>query len=369
MHGNSLYLGYAAARKIHQEKALAEIDWYKDPPTYDSPKLDPYREQPRRIMPFYLEKISLHGCRFPPGAELKGANFHGSDLTGSVFQDANLRDASFDPWGGSEPRTILAGVSFLGGDLTGASFKGADMTGVHFEPATLPQASNLAEAEHLQQMTFDTDPTAMLSLRQHFRDAGFSLQDSQVNYAINHRILEQQRERCSPGRQGVTRDYSACLSYLGSRIVEATCEYGLNLWRPLKIAFLGWIVFTLIFFAFMHHSGPSGLYLAVAKGLVLDPKDIENAPQVRSIPLDHAGGQWLANELRVLRIAGFFSLINGFNLGVKDADIGRWLRLLPGREFEFRAVGWSRTFAGIQALLNLYLLTIWILCFLGHPFG
>jgi hypothetical protein len=79
--------------------------------------------------------------------------------------------------------------------------------------------------------------------------------------------------------------------------------------------------------------------------------------------------QWFLNELHLLKIAGYFSLINGFNLGFKEADIGRWIRLLPWREFEFRAVGWSRTFAGVQALLTLYLVAVWILCIFGHPFG
>jgi len=124
---------------------------------------------------------------------------------------------------------------------------------------------------------------------------------------------------------------------------------------------------------FMHHPGPSGLYLAMAEGIVLDEGTIKDAPQVQSASLGAAlrGGQlmqWLKSELRLFRIAMFFGLMNGFNIGFRDADIGRWLRLLPAREFEFRAVGWSRTFAGIQALLTLYLLSVWLLCFLGHPF-
>jgi hypothetical protein len=147
----------------------------------------------------------------------------------------------------------------------------------------------------------------------------------------------------------------------------------MNLWRPVQLGVGAWALFTVVFFLFMHHPGPSGLYLAVSTGLMLEPDAIRNASQVRSETALEALKRknllgWFGEELRLFRTAAFFSLVNGFNIGFKDADIGRWIRLLPGREFEFRAVGWCRTFAGIQALFTLYLLAIWVLCLFGHPF-
>jgi hypothetical protein len=208
----------------------------------------------------------------------------------------------------------------------------------------------------------------LLRLRQAFRDGGFSEQDRKIGYAIHRRLAEQEVEQCS---QNIV---SACITLTGYRFADWTCQYGWNLWRPVQIGFVAWLVFALIFFLFMHHPGPSGLYLAVATGIVLDEDAIKQAPQVRSLPLADALRQrrlrnWAQNEARLLRIAVYFSLINGFNLGFKDADIGRWIRLLPWREFEFRALGWSRTFAGVQSLITLYLVTIWVLCVFGHPFG
>jgi hypothetical protein len=223
-------------------------------------------------------------------------------------------------------------------------------------------------------MTYSDDPSALASLRQLFREGGFSLQDSQINYAIHERQRTRYAEQCPLVRDSSSSSYRACVDYLGSSLIDWTCQYGMNVWRPVIIGAWAWAGFALLFWSFMHHSGPSGLYLAVADGLTLDPKTIENAAQVRSIAASKMLGQknlkgWLLEEARLLRIASFFSLLNGFNIGFKDADIGRWLRLLPPREFEFRAVGWSRTFAGVQALLTLYLLAIWLLCLFGHPFG
>jgi hypothetical protein len=42
---------------------------------------------------------------------------------------------------------------------------------------------------------------------------------------------------------------------------------------------------------------------------------------------------------RVVCATVFFSLINGLDIGFKDADIGHWIRLLPPREFEFGRLG------------------------------
>lgn len=377
---NKVYLAYLKARAQQKDQAIMTFHWYEiDPPTGPD-AFDPLYRWPKKIHQFSIEKSSLQGCNFPISAQLDEAIFRGSDLTGSTLIDASLKNVSFDelvldsPQGRRHFRTILSKVRFSGGDLTGATFAGTEMAGAIFEPEKLPLASDISEAIDLQLMTYDHDPSALSSLRQRFRDEGFAQQDREIGYAINRRGRELSGEQCVLWQKGGHADYRSCLAYAGSTIADWTCQYGLNLWRPIKIGFAAWLVFSFIFFIFMHHPGPSGLYLAVANGLILEPDAIKEAPQVRSSPLgpalkDRQLLRWLTEELRLVKIAAFFGLVNGFNIGFKDADIGRWLRLLPAREFEFRAVGWSRTLAGIQALLTLYLLTIWVLCFFGHPFG
>jgi len=376
---NVVYLEYLKARELRKDQAIAKFDWYQKPtPAYQPNPFDPLEKMPPGVFENTFEISTLRDCVFPAGEQLDEAKFRGADLTRSTFNGESLRDAWFDvykgPLGNQWHPTILRNVKFIHGDLTGATFAGADMEGVIFQPDKLPLASDISEAKNLQLMTYDQDPSAMSSLRQLFRDGGFALQDSEINYAINQRRLQLAREQCVLRRIDGRTEFRECLAYAGSKMIDATCQFGLNLWRPVQIGFAAWIVFSFVFFLFMHHSGPSGLYLVIAKGVVLEPDAIKDASKVRSTPFGAAfkngqGGRWLFDEARLARIAMFFSLINGFNIGFRDADIGRWLRLLPRREFEFRAVGWSRTFAGIQALLTLYLLTIWLLCALSHPFG
>jgi hypothetical protein len=371
---NKIYLLYKKAETLKQNQKLADWDWYqKPPPAYDERTFDPLAQQPIGVHQAVFERKSIH-CSFPVNSQLQEAIFHGSDLSNSVFIDANLVGASFDGLNLKGPPTVLRGVTFSGVDLTDASFDHADMAGVHFEPDKLPAAKDIAQAINLDQMTYDEDPSALGTLRQLFRDGGFSLQDSQINYAIHIRQKELYAAQCAWWAKNIRGSYRSCTDYLGSALSDWSCQYGMNVSRPVVIGLWAWGLFTFVFFSFMHHPGPSGLYLAVAQGLTLEPDAIRSAPQVRStLAQEYVKKKdvfgWLREELHLLGIAAFFSLINGFNIGFKDADIGRWIRLLPAHEFEFRAVGWSRTFAGVQALLTLYLLAIWILCLFSHPFG
>ncbi|HZY71611.1 MAG TPA: pentapeptide repeat-containing protein, partial [Edaphobacter sp.] len=324
------YLLWERARIWHQDQALHTFDWYKKPrPAYSDKALDPFAEQAMGAVPFSLDLKKLQECKFPDNALLDEANFHGSDLTDSIFSGTSLKRASFDLWNldGKKQPTNLTGVKFLGVDLTGATFSGADMTGVVFEPDKLPPAYGLSESRHLEQMTYEDDPSALLSLRQLFRNGGFAEQDVQITFAIQNAKLAHLGQQCRWFAREKSTGFGACISYAGLKILYWTCKYGMDLWMPIKIGFYAWLIFTILFFLFMHHHGPSGLYLAVAKGIVLEPEDIRNAPQVRSMPFSLVRQsrqflQWSLNELHLLKIAGYFSLINGFNLGFKEADIG-----------------------------------------------
>lgn len=325
------------------------------------------------------------------GTDLKGASFNGSELKRAVFSEADLTNASFDPWTPASDASIdaipragkaakqhrglfcsvdnkrnvntdLEGAQLKGTILTGAIFSCARMAGALFEPSALPDAASMAYAQSLEFLTYNQDPSPLIRLRQEFRDSGYSTQDRQVTYAIRRRDTELNLADCS-----FANTYP-CLAFLGNKAAQVSCQFGMNLLRPVEIGFFGWLAFALIYFAFMHHPGPSGLYLAVAEGINLDPKAVCNAPQVVRRPVSARKGSWVREEFRLLRVACFFSLINGFNLGFKDFDLGRWLHLLPAQEFEFRALGLPRTIAGIQALFTLAVVALWILILIGHPF-
>jgi hypothetical protein len=76
----------------------------------------------------------------------------------------------------------------------------------------------------------------------------------------------------------------------------------------------------------------------------------------------------LRREWRLLRNALFFSLMSTVNIGFRDINFGRWLRMLTKREYDIKPVGWARTMSGIQSLLSVYLIALWVLTYFGHPF-
>ncbi len=75
------------------------------------------------------------------------------------------------------------------------------------------------------------------------------------------------------------------------------------------------------------------------------------------------------SECLLLRTAMFFSLMSAFNIGFRDINFGRWLRLLTRQEFDIKAVGWARVVAGWQSLISVYLIALWVLTYFGRPFG
>ena len=153
---------------------------------------------------------------------------------------------------------------------------------------------------------------------------------------------------------------------------DLTCEYGFSPGRPLRIVGLLWLLFSIVYAVFMHWPGKSGIYLVGTR--LWRGKSNTQAIQIRPRALPAAKWWkmpflWLRREWRVLRAAMFFSLMSAFNIGFRDINFGRWLRLLTKREYDLKAVGWARTVSGFQSLLSVYLIALWVLSYFGRPFG
>jgi hypothetical protein len=76
----------------------------------------------------------------------------------------------------------------------------------------------------------------------------------------------------------------------------------------------------------------------------------------------------LRNEYRLSRTCLYFSLLSAFSLGWREFSVGTWITRMQLRECTLRASGWVRTVSGIQSLLSVYLLALWVLTYFGRPF-
>jgi hypothetical protein len=52
----------------------------------------------------------------------------------------------------------------------------------------------------------------------------------------------------------------------------------------------------------------------------------------------------------------------------RDLNVGKWIARLQPREYSLRATGWVRFVSGLQSLISVYLIALWVLTYFGRPF-
>ena len=64
----------------------------------------------------------------------------------------------------------------------------------------------------------------------------------------------------------------------------------------------------------------------------------------------------------------YFSLLSSFHFGWRDLNVGNWISRIQGQQYALRATGRVRTVSGIQSLISIYLVALWVLTYFGRPF-
>jgi len=309
------------------------------------------------------------------GADLAGANLGGATLFGVKLAKANLTKAALvganlqgaTLTGADMSLANLNGTDIGDADLSEVKLSSADLGSLIFEPRIRPAPYQVAGARNIARATYKDNPDALVQLRKAFRDSGFHEQARLVTYALKRREAEQLSAGCAIG----SLQLDTCASYLFNRsFFDLPAEYGKNPGRPVKIAMILLAVFSFVYFVLAHRPGPSGLYLVLTRdtsgrsrvqGMQIRPRAV---PRARG----RYWGRWLKSKWRVLRASLMFSLMSAFNLGFREIDFGRWLRLLMKREYDLKARGWARTISGVQSLVTVYLIALWVLTYFGSPF-
>lgn len=299
-------------------------------------------------------------------ANLTAFNLFNSNWSGAVFEDATLSHARFhntnlsganlvnaDLSGADLVEADLSGANLSGAKLDGANFSGAVLQNVNYEPQSNPAILAIAFAKNLEFLTYKNNPSPLHQLRKQFQDNGFREAERKITYALNSRRaqLDTPIER-----------------WFKTIAFDWTCQYGMSPSRALRIWLSLFLLCCVIYAVFIHLPGKSGLHR-----IEKTKKDESHEEQIRSRRLS-PGPWWLylmrvvARELHVIYWAVFFGLMSAFNIGFREIDFGRWLRLLPRTEYDLKAKGWMRTVAGFQSLISVYLIALWVLTYFGRPF-
>ena len=238
-------------------------------------------------------------------------------------------------------------------NLDNADLSGAFLDGTLYEPKSNPQISGIARAKNLESVTYDKNSGPLYQLRQQFQDNGFREAERKIIYALNRR----RAELATPIER-----------WFKTIAFDWTCQYGMSPGRALRIWVYVFLFCCVIYATFIHLSGKSGLYRIDKTQKNESPEEQIQPWQISVDPWWLRPARFVASESRVIYWAVFFSLMSAFNIGFRDINFGRWLRLLPRTEFELKAKGWMRTVAGFQSLISVYLIALWVLSYFGRPF-
>ena len=290
------------------------------------------------------------------GAELRSANLEDSDLRGAVligvdFTDASLSRADLDS-------ADLRWAVFSGSDLTEADFDRCDLAGVTYEPkaGTHPVLASLISAQNLSRMRWQISPAALIGLREALKTAGLEQQERAVTFAIKRT----EQEHALNG--GFASRVEGALSFI---LFDWTTAYGMHPWRSLVILLVLVPVFSPFYAFALLGSGRSAIWARRPQN------SVHGKDQTRPVrvTVSRVRNSLVRRALRAMRIGLYFSLLQVFRVGFREANIGEWIERLQAREYSLKGTGWVRTVGGLQSLLGLYLLAMWVLTLFGRPFG
>jgi len=194
----------------------------------------------------------------------------------------------------------------------------------------------------LSEMVYSNSPHSLIELREAFSQAGLRKQEREVNYAIMHT----EREKA---------DFLDKTFFLA---IEIPCDYGMATWRPIKILFGSTAVFCILyFFALKKQNDRAGIWKTWPEDRA--PKDKSRENMKDALLTVHRGWRvWFAL---------YFSLLSTFNVGLNEINISNWIMRMQPEEYVLKATGWVRFVSGVQSLIGVCMITLWLLSFFGHP--
>jgi len=314
-------------------------------------------------------------------ADLSGANLSGSDLIGAdlrtaILRGADLSDANLSDrpdvkvsrynWRNRKPeaadlsganlsRADLSGANLHNANLSGADLSDANLTGATYEPLSgkEPNEDTIVTAVGLSTLKY-SQPRALVSLRRFLKNGGYRNQEREVTYAI-HRV---RNNSLLHGKEGLMGRVEGAFNYV---LFELTTKWGMAPGRALIAIFALIFIFSLPY-----------LYAVwVPKNRVPKTYGIWRiwADELARTDLVSEPPELLREKgFHAVRLTLYFSLLTAFHVGWRDLNVGNWITRIQPREYTLRASGWVRTVSGIQSLLSVYLLSIWVLTYFGRPF-
>lgn len=286
----------------------------------------------------YLSEANLIGAKLQK-SNLTGAYLYGADLSGADMTEANLSGANL--YGAD-----LSGADLSGADLTGANLSWSDVTRARLNFKSLPGVSNMFAIQGLSTIKI-TDVSPIVKLRQTFKEAGSKREEK----ALTSALYQYQLQSMSTAEQFFSK------YILGGYITD----YGANPFGAFRTLVIFIPVFLCLYFLILiKPARASGIWRIWPKERILKPVGQNDTELLR---YQGSKGWCLA-----LLYALYFSFLSAFHFGWRDLNISSWIVRMQKREYVLRATGYARMISGIQSLISLYLMALWLLTYFGSPF-
>jgi uncharacterized protein YjbI with pentapeptide repeats len=308
-------------------------------------------------------------------ANLEGANLANADLSGADLEWANLNNA--DLTDANLENAVLTSASLIGATLqqtilANADFTNADLTNAIYQPklSSLPGLIGFLSVNNLNRIkfkNFNSSRAALTELRNAYMVLGIRSMEHSITAVIKHNDI---LDGWSAG------GWRAVESALGYVFFYLSCNYGAAPVRPIEILlaciFLFSIPYRLSISMANRHAGIIAIWMPKRFSRWNKITKIHNSPFMLSKQLTDSMVQKSKNgfiqQIRLLWLAIFFSLLSTFSIGWREINVGNWISHLQAREYTLKGKGWVRALAGFQSLLSVYLMVLWIVCYFGRPF-
>ena len=357
----------------------AHRDWWADLHDLDLQYLD--------LRNINLKYANLSGAALGPkvmNTDFEQATMVCADLRNADLTDVGLRGAHLE-WArlcnANMVETHLENASLFGANLTDAALERAKMNGAfldfavlartHFEidPGSLPETPSLAYVSNLSALKFDESPASLAKLRDQLKGMGLREQEKEVTTAIMRAEMVRRNKDTKRFVHGNAE------RAFNDAFFDWTCAYGYKPGRALELLGLFFFLFAIVYVAAQQVPGSRGGIWAVwdeHRIIQTDgPKGTERLTNgfPRSALSDtRVGGLCRELGLSVVGLALWFSLLSAFQIGWQAFNFGTWFSRMQPREYHLHATGWVRLAAGIQSLISVYFVALWLLTYFGTPF-
>jgi uncharacterized protein YjbI with pentapeptide repeats len=304
-----------------------------------------------------LNKSNLVGTELNK-TSLKGAKLSNADLTFAKLNNADLSDAEL--YNVNLSNAELNGAFLTGTSVAGAKLASVNLTNATYAPGPAPP-SDVAEIRGLTTVMFPAGgETGLVQLRDLLQKSGLRDLEREATFAIEN---GKTRNSLRDWKDNPTAAAEGMFRYLA---FDLTTAYGLRPGRALLLIVALWaLLIPLYAWPIWQSKRPptaSRIYRILPQNRVEvrdDQPTLDNPARVERL---HGRGFGL------LGWSAYFSLLSTFQIGFREFSVGTWLTRAQPRSFALESTGWVRTVSGLQSLLSVYLLAMWVLTYFGRPF-